>query len=123
MSAMTAPSTGRPGCTIELVARPVAASVDELLAGARRQPFQPAETRSSSQFEQVEVDGERCVVKYVHPDHDFTMRVSGDIGCRPRRAWETGLMDVATATIDHATLGAAPWGRNGWGVALLMRDV
>ncbi len=44
MSAMTAPSTGRPGRTVELVARPLAASVDELLAGARRQPFQPAET-------------------------------------------------------------------------------
>ena len=123
MSAMTAPSTGGPERTVELVARPLAASVDELLAGARRQSFQPAETRSSSQFEQVEVDGERCVVKYVHPDHDFTMRVSGDIGCRPRRAWEAGLMDVAATAIDHATIGAAPWGRNGWGVALLMRDV
>ena len=32
-------------------------------------------------------------------------------------------MDVAATAIDHATLGAAPWGRNGWGVALLMRDV
>ncbi len=32
-------------------------------------------------------------------------------------------MDLAPDLIDHATLGAAPWGRNGWGVALLMRDV
>jgi hypothetical protein len=63
------------------------------------------------------------VVKYVHPDLDFTMRVSGDIGCRPRRAWTEGLMDAVPEVIDHATLGAAPWGRHGWGVALLMRDV
>ena len=51
------------------------------------------------------------------------MRVSGDVGCRPRRVWEAGLMDLAPDLIDHATLGVAPWGRNGWGAALLMRDV
>jgi len=32
-------------------------------------------------------------------------------------------MDLAPDLIDHAHLGAAPWGRNGWGVALLMRDL
>ena len=32
-------------------------------------------------------------------------------------------MDAVPGLVDHATLGAAPWGRNGWGVALLMRDV
>jgi hypothetical protein len=62
-------------------------------------------------------------VKYVHPESDFTMRVSGDVGCRPRRVWAAGLMDAVPGLVDHATLGAAPWGRNGWGVALLMRDV
>jgi hypothetical protein len=45
------------------------------------------------------------------------------VGCRPRRVWATGLMDVVPESVDHATLGAAPWGPNGWGVALLMRDV
>jgi hypothetical protein len=104
--------------------RPLAGSVEELLVGATRLGvYDPAETRSGSGFERVEVDGERCVVKYIHPELDFLMRVSGDIGCRPRRVWEAGLMDVPSADIDHATLGAAPWGRNGWGVALLMRDV
>jgi hypothetical protein len=104
--------------------RPLAASVEELLAGARRLgDHRPADARSSAGFERVEVDGEPCVVKYVHPDHDFTMRVSGDVGCRPRRVWAAGLMDGVPELIDHATLGAAPWGRHGWGVALLMRDV
>ena len=32
-------------------------------------------------------------------------------------------MDSVPDVIDHATLGAARWGRNGWGGALLMRDV
>ncbi|MCU1499603.1 MAG: aminoglycoside phosphotransferase [Acidimicrobiales bacterium] len=109
---------------VPLSPRPVAASVEELLAGAvRLGAHHPDDARSSALFERVELDGQRCIVKYVHPDHDFTMRVSGDIGCRPRRVWETGLMDVAPDVIDHATIGAAHWGRNGWGVALLMRDV
>jgi hypothetical protein len=121
--------TGSPTGTLRrpelrLTPRPLAADLDELLDGVRRLgTHRPAEARSGSVFERVEVDGERCVVKYVHPDLDFTMRVSGDIGCRMRRVWETGFMDVAPEVIDHATLGAAPWGRNGWGVALLMRDV
>jgi hypothetical protein len=107
-----------------LVPRPLAESVDELLAGATRLgEHRPDDSRSGAGFERVEVDGEPCIVKYVHPELDFTMRVSGDVGCRPRRVWAAGLMDVAPEHIDHATLGAAPWGPRGWGVALLMRDV
>jgi hypothetical protein len=107
-----------------LVERPVADSVEELLANAAgRASFVPDDARSPAGFERVEIDGERCVIKYVHPDFDFTMRVSGDVGCRPRRVWEAGLMDLAPDTIDHAMLGVARWGRNGWGAALLMRDV
>jgi hypothetical protein len=103
--------------------RALASSVEELLAGARRHgDHRPDDARSAAGFERVEVDGARCIVKYLHPERDFTMRVSGDVGCRPRRVWEAGLMDAAPDLIDHATLGAAPWGRNGWGVALLMRD-
>jgi hypothetical protein len=102
----------------------VAASVDEMLSGMQRLgAYHPADARSSAGFERVEREGERFIVKYAHPDHDFTMRVSGDIGCRPRRVWALGLMDSAPDVIDHATVAAAPWGRNGWGAALLMRDV
>jgi hypothetical protein len=104
--------------------RPVTASVDEMLAGARRLgAYRPPDARSSAGFERVERDGQRLMVKYVHPDDDFTMRVSGDVGCRSRRVWALGLMDSAPDVIDHATIAAAPWGRNEWGVALLMRDV
>jgi hypothetical protein len=104
--------------------RPEAASVDELLEGAvRHGSYRPADFRSSALFERVEIDGAPCVVKYVHPDHDFAMRVTGDVGCLPRRVWRAGLMDLVPERIDHGQLGVAPWGRNGWGAAILMRDL
>jgi hypothetical protein len=109
---------------VVLEPRPVHRSVDELLAGAERLgPFVPVDARSPAGFERVAVDGEPCVVKYVHVDDDFAIRASGDIGCIPLRVWEAGLMDAAPELIDHATIGVARWGRNGWGAALLMRDV
>ena len=78
---------------------------------------------AATHFERVVVNGQPCVVKHVHLDDDFTMRVSGDLGCRPLRVWEAGMMDVAADVVDHAVLAAARNdGRNGWGAALLMRD-
>jgi hypothetical protein len=106
-------------------ARPLAASVDELLAPAeRREPFVNPDGRSSAGFERVWIDGRRHIVKYAHLDDDFTMRASGDLVCRPVRAWAAGLLDAAPGLVDHAVVGAAfGCGRNGWGAALLMRDV
>ena len=105
--------------------RTLAASVDELLAGCeRREPFVNPDGRSTTAFERVWFDGVAFVVKHVHLDHDFTMRVSGDLVSRPVRAWAAGLLDAAPDLIDHAVVGAALGaGRNGWGAALLMRDV
>ena len=111
--------------TLRLTPRTVAGSVDELIAGATdRRPFDPDDARSGTHFEYVVIDGERFVLKHVHLDDDFTMRVSGDLGCRPLRVWEAGLVDAAPDVIDHAIVGAARGdGRNGWGAALLLRDV
>lgn len=108
-----------------LTPRPVAASVDELLADVeRREPFRPSDSRSGASFERVRIAGEPRVVKYIHVDDDFAMRVSGDIGCVPLRAWAAGLYDIAPHVIDHGILGMAGGvGRNGWGAAILMRDV
>jgi hypothetical protein len=105
--------------------RRLARSVDELLAGCeRREEFANRDGRSAALFERVWIDGAPHVVKYAHLDHDFTMRVSGDLACRPARAWAAGLLDAAPEHVDHATVGAAlGHGRNGWGAALLMRDV
>lgn len=103
----------------------VAASVDELLAGAeRRERFVNPDGRSAAAFERLWIDGRPHIVKYIHLDDDFMMRVSGDLGCRPVRAWADGLLDAAPELVDHAVVGAASGhGRNGWGAALLMRDV
>lgn len=105
--------------------RALAPSVKDLLAGAeRREPFVNPDGRSSALFERVWIDGAPHVVKYLHPDHDFTLRVSGDVGSRTVRAWTAGLLDSAPDFVDHAVVGAAlGHGRNGWGAALLMRDV
>ena len=105
--------------------RVLAASTEELLAGVtRREPFVNPDGRSSATFERVWIDGSPHVVKYVHPDQDFALRVSGDLGCRMVRAWTAGLLDAAPDLVDHAIVGAAVGhGRNGLGAAVLMRDV
>ena len=103
----------------------LAASLEDLLAGAeRRELFDNPDGRSAARFERVWIGGQPHIVKYVHLDLDFTMRVSGDIACRPARAWAAGLLDAAPGLIDHTMVGATyGLGRNGWGAALLMRDV
>ncbi len=108
-----------------LTPRPVAASVEELLAGVtHREPFFVSDSKSGSPFERVTIDGESYIVKHVHIDDDWTMRFNGDVGCKPAQVWQAGLMDALPERIDHAVVGvAAGLGRNGWGAALLMRDM
>ncbi len=110
--------------TPTLTPRPVASSVDELLRGAsHREPFLTDDSKSGSGFERVVIDGERLVLKHVHPDRDWTMRFNDDVGCDPVQVWAAGLMDAPPDRIDHATVAVAGGlGRNGWGGAILMRD-
>src|SRR5215510_1216872 len=117
MSAMTA--------TLPTTPRPVASSLDELLEGATtREPFGTTDGKSGSMFERVLIDGESLIVKHVHVDDDWTMRFNGDIGCHPAQVWQSGLMDVLPERIDHGVVAvAAGLGRNGWGAAILMRDL
>jgi len=108
-----------------LVPRIPAATLAELLAGAtHRQPLGGTDGKSGTVLERVVIDGDRFVVKHLHPDHDWTMRGFGDLGCRPVTVWTSGLLDAVSCSIDHAVVGAATGlGRNGWGAALLLRDV
>jgi aminoglycoside phosphotransferase (APT) family kinase protein len=105
--------------------RAVASSVDELLAGATsRQVMAHPDGKSGVLFERVVIDGERFVVKHLHPDDDWIMRASGDVRCRPLLVWQSGLLDRMPARVDHAVVGAAAGlGRCGWGSAIMMRDV
>jgi hypothetical protein len=117
----TGPATDRP----VLIPREPAASVEDLVAGAtRRVPFHNADGKSGSGFERVEIDGAAFVLKLMHVDDDWIARSLGDLACRQVTVWTSGLLDAFPASIDHAVVGAARgFGRNGWGAALLMRDV
>lgn len=111
--------------TTALVPRQPASSIEELIAGATaREPLDASDAKSGSALERLVIDGERFVLKHLHPDDDWTMRGFGDLGCRPVAVWTSGLLDAVPPTIDHAVVGAATGlGRNGWGGALLLHDV
>jgi hypothetical protein len=104
-----------------VIPRPLAASVDALVAGASsRAPLRFADSKSGARFERVVLDGEPYVLKHVDPRDDWIMRQTGDIGCIPIRVWEAGVFDLVPASIDHATVGAA---RDDGRGAVLLRDV
>jgi hypothetical protein len=64
------------------------------------------------------------VLKVLHVDDDWIARSLGDLACWPSLLWTSGLLDAVPVGIDHTVVGAAcHLGRNGWGGALLMRDV
>jgi hypothetical protein len=110
---------------IDAPGRPVAASIDDLLAGAtERVPMKTSDSKSGAPFERVVIGGERHIVKYLHVDDDWIQRVTGDLGCLPLEVWRSGILDRVPESIDHAVVGMATGlGRDGWGAALLMRDV
>lgn len=102
-----------------------AGALAELLAGAtHREPMKTSDSKSGARFERVVIGGERFVVKYLHVDDDWIQRTTGDVACRPVLMWRSGLLDALPCEIDHAICGVATGlGRNGWGSAILMRDV
>jgi hypothetical protein len=104
-----------------VTARPVAESVDALVADASsRTPVHFDDSKSGARFERVVIDGRRFLLKHVDVRDDWIMRQTGDIGCIPIRVWESGVFDLLPDCIDHATVGAA---REGSGGAVLLRDV
>ena len=78
-----------------LVERPVASSVEELLATATdRQRIVSADSKTGARLEQVMIGGEPHVVKHLHVDDDWLMRSTGDLRCRPLLMWRSGLLDL-----------------------------
>jgi hypothetical protein len=110
----------------EMRTRQVAASLDELLAGATsREPMgKPGDSLSGSHFERVVIDGDAFVLKHLHVDDDWIQRITGDVTCVPVRVWSSGILERVRDIIDDTIVGCATGlGRNGWGAAVLMRDV
>ena len=118
-------STTSPGASPVLTPRGAATTIDELVAATTsRQRFHNPDGKSGSRLDRVEIDGERYVLKVMHVDDDWIARSLGDLTCRQVTVWTSGLLDALPASIDHTVVGAARgFGRNGWGAALLMRDV
>lgn len=108
-------------------ARQVARSVAELVpAGARREPMSHTDSKSGAQFERVEIDGARFVLKHLDLGDDWTMRAVGDVGCGTLRMWTSGLLDELPASFRQPIVavacdpGAWPAGR---ATSLLMEDI
>lgn len=101
-------------------------SEDELYDGVvAREPFAVSDGKSGSSFERLMMgDGSVRIVKHVHIDDDWTMRMNGDVGCHPAQVWRDGFMDILPERIDHGVLAVADGlGRNGWGASIVMRDL
>jgi hypothetical protein len=107
-----------------LTARPVAGSVDELLAAASwRGPMDKhVDSLSGSSFERAVVDGRACVVKHTGYELDWLARALGDRDSWALTMWRAGLLDALPDCLDHAVLGMACDPATGV-VTLLLHDV
>ena len=104
-------------------APPVAASVEELLAGATaREPIVDGAGKSGARLERVTIDGQRYVVKYLDLADDWTMRAAGDLCGASLTAWRRGLLARLPDCI-HQPIVAVAANPGGRGCALLMHDV
>lgn len=93
---------------IDLVRRPLAASVAELLEGCTsRTPMIAPGSKSGARFECIVRDGTRYVLKYQDARDDWLMRATGDLdGRRFASLWASGILDAVPSQIDHVVVGA-----------------
>src|SRR5262245_907756 len=90
-----------------LTPRPVAASVDQLVAGATAREPLGHDGKSGAALERVTIGDERFVLKHVDLAHDWIMRQSGDLRGYSITIWSSGALDLVPDCIDHAYVGAA----------------
>src|SRR4051794_992629 len=110
------------GRDMTIVRRPVARSLDELLAGVTsREHLKSTDSKSGANFERVVIDGTSYVVKHFATP-DWLAEGSQDTSCRSVTLFEDGVYDAAEDVVDSTVLGAARLGVGGWPAAMLMRD-
>ena len=86
----------------------VAASVDELAAGAHgRVEVRPADARSGARFERFTVDGQRRFLKVLTAADDWIMRMTGNTTNWEFQVWRAGIYQQLPACLDHTVLGMA----------------
>lgn len=107
-----------------LTSRPVAGSVDELLAGASvREPLgKHVDSLSGSTFERAVIAGEPYVVKHLGYHLDWLARALGDRDCFALQLWRAGVLDALPDCLDHTIVALSHDPATGV-VSLLMRDV
>lgn len=104
----------------------VFASLEEMLGElTSRRPFKTADSLSGSRFEAARYRGDDVILKYLCVDDDWIMRATGDLHCRQLTLFTSGLLNRLPSSIDHATVGVAPYVSHSGhrGGAFLLRDV
>src|SRR3954466_10336792 len=95
----SAAAAGRPRCSprwrgpvsTEIAAPLVAASLDELVAGATdRVAVRSSDAKSGARFETLRLDGQACFLKVLTAEDDWIMRVTGNTTNWEFQVWRAG---------------------------------
>jgi hypothetical protein len=98
----------------------VAASIEELVAGAsRRRRVRSTDAKSGATFERVEIDGEGYFLKVLSAQDDWIMRVTGNTTNWEFLVWRAGVYHEVPPVIDHAIVAMA---LEGGRLGILMTD-
>src|SRR3954447_213165 len=110
------------GRDMTIVRRPVARSLDELLAGVTsREHLKSVDSKSGANFERVVIDGTSYVVKHFAAP-DWLAEGSRDTSCRSVTLFEDGVYDATGDIVDSTVVSVARLGVGSWPAAMLMRD-
>jgi hypothetical protein len=102
----------------------VAASLDELIAGAaNRTEVRTDDAKSGAYFERLTIDGQPYFLKLLSADADWIMRITGNTTNWEFQVWKAGLYQQVPSVIDHAMVGMALEGSGSTArLAMLMTD-
>jgi hypothetical protein len=108
----------------ELTAHRVAASLDELVAGATdRVEVRSPDAKSGAHFETLVIDGAPHFLKVLSAEDDWIMRVTGNDSHWELKVWQAGLYAATPPVIDHTVVGMALEGTGRSArLAILMTD-